>query len=110
MLLLSNRRPIEAQYDWEELEVGEEYRRPLYAAAYWMAAELTGLFSNDPDRLAPYKASFLSEVQTKMGDVNKTDVDAIMSPYTNSLSRYTAGGRRYQGGSGIAWNVRSQLG
>ncbi|MCK4714752.1 MAG: hypothetical protein KAT35_04200, partial [Candidatus Aenigmarchaeota archaeon] len=44
ILLLSNRRPIEAQYDWEELEVGEEYRRPLYSAAYWMAAELSGLY------------------------------------------------------------------
>ena len=109
ILLLSNRRPIEAQKDWEELEVGEEYRRPLYSAAYWMAAELAGLFSNDPNRLAVFKQAFLSEVQTKMGDVNKNDVDAIMSPYTNSLGGGAVGGRRYQGRSGIAWNVRNQL-
>lgn len=110
ILLLSNRRPIEAQADWEELEVGEEYRRPLYAASYWMAAELTGLFSNDPNRLALFRGQFISEVETLMGDVNKNDVDAIMSPWLNAQRRGGAAGRRYQGSSGITWNVRSQLG
>jgi hypothetical protein len=111
ILLLSNRRPIEAQHDWEELEVGEEYRRPLFAAGYWMAAELSGLFSNDPNRLGMFKGQFISEVETLMGDVNKNDVDAIMSPYLNSQVRGGAAGRRYQGErTGITWNVRSQLG
>lgn len=109
ILLLSNRRPIEAQEDWEELEVGAEYRRPLYSAAYWMAAELSGLFSNDPTRLSAFKQAFLSEVQTKMGDSNKNDIDAIMSPWTNRGGGGVSG-RRYQGGSGITWNVRNQLG
>ena len=106
MLLLSNRRPIVAQYDWEELEVGEEYRRPLYAAAYWIGAELSGLY--DTTRLDSFREGFLKEVERKMGDVNKNDVDAVMSPWTNQRG----GGvdRRYEGRSGIAWNVRDQLG
>lgn len=106
ILLLSNRRPIEAQYDWEELEVGEEYRRPLYSAAYWMTAELSGLY--DPVALDNFRTAFEKEVVLKMGDSNKNDIDAIMSPWLNSGGG--GAGRRYQGErSGITWNVRSQL-
>lgn len=110
IVLLSNRRPLEAQYDWEELEVSEEYRRPLYTAAYWMAAELTGIFANDPNRLGSFRNAFLAEVVNQMGDVNKNDVDEIMSPWTNRRLGGGAYGRRYQGSrSGLTWNVREYL-
>jgi hypothetical protein len=107
IVILSNRRPLEAQHDWEELEVPEKYRRPLYAAAYWMAAELTGIYT--PAILSNYEQQYEREVADKRGDANINRVNAVMSPWLNR-QRGGSRGTRYQGRSGITWNVRSQLG
>jgi len=108
ILILSNRRPLEAQYDWEELEVPEEYRRPLYAAAYWMAAELTGLY--DPRALSAWAQQYEVTVSSYRGNANKTKINAVMSPWLNQTRGGGSSGRRYQSRNGMNWNVRSQLG
>lgn len=107
LVIVSNRRPIAPTYDWEELEIPEEYRRALYAAGDLMAAELTGLYG--PDRLALYEARYQRAVSPVKGNVDKIEVDEVMSPYMN-LQRGRGIGRRYMGvRSGIVWNVRDQL-
>jgi len=108
LLILSNRRPVEALKDYEELEVPEEYRRPLYMAAYWMAAELTGLYG--PEQLSNYQLMYERTVLPYQGNVHKTKLSAVMSPYLNRVrSRHM--GRRYQGvRSGVAFDIRAQLG
>jgi hypothetical protein len=108
LLILSNRRPVEALNDYEELEVPEEYRRPLYMAAYWMAAELTGLYG--PEQLSNYQVMYERTVLPYQGNVHKTKLSAVMSPYLNQIrSRHM--GRRYQGvRSGVAFDIRAQLG
>ena len=108
LLLLSNRRPLEALADYEELEVPEEYRRPLYMAGYWMAAELTGIYG--PEQLSNYQVLYERTVAPYQGNVHKTQLSVVMSPYTNRRRSFGFG-RRYMGTrSGIAFNVRDQLG
>lgn len=108
LLILSNRRPLEALNDYEELEVPEEYRRPLFQAGYWMAAELTGIYG--PEQLSNYQVMYERAVLPYQGNVHKTKLSAVMSPYTNrARSRHL--GRRYMGTrSGVAFNIRGQLG
>lgn len=104
-MLLSNRRPLNPGYDWQELEIPEEYRRALYNAAYWMAAELTGLYP--PERLVSFEQTYQRSVTGLKGNRIKDELDAVRSPYTNTIRAYNRG-RRYMGiRSGIAYDISS---